>query len=965
MKKSATALFCLTVAVVSTAWSQHNLVNQYSSKQYDAHTLMWDMVEDANGFLWFANNDGVVRFDGNNWYTFPTSNPVRSLVVTKRSEIFVACLEDFGMLKFTADGGTSFVSFKNQLDGLKISAGGDEKVFMVGDDVYFSTAHSIFTVERKNEEYTIRVVDKEKNLGCGFLQQKLFTNHTQQGFGWIQGGRFKQIANGYELAGKHIVQTLSFGQQDYIFTNYDGVYVLNNNVLRKVKQSALSVFAAKGVADAVALGKHKLAVASFHDGVKIFNTSLFDITIPELPSREIYQLGVDHELNLWVSHHKGVTQVLTGLPVAVFQYPNITGNINKIEQLNDVIYLSTTNGLFATSSDNPTQLTMIQGVNSECWDIQIHNNVLYAATTNGLYSVNGMTAKLVVPNEIVVQLQIGNTTKKLYAFGINGCFVVDKQGTIAPLNGLKTAANSVYENTDGSYWVGTNHHGLIRIPSIDKRNLPDVITTGEVRIRILNGKPFFQTKEAVYGFDGSDFSMDEEHSNLWKGNKSHDVFMNNNGWLYTDKEWKQIIDGKAVAATMAYALTDKPTAYFNEQNKDWFAAEDKMYWVDAGIAPSPVLRAAVSRVDFGQSGKAFSGFYVTKTHEVSITQDIVPEINFNEQNITIWFGLNSFVNPAKHLFRYKIDGLNNQWSEWSNESKLVLNGLPGGKYTLLLQARDAFGHESETGTYSFYIKPPWYLSGLAFMAYIMGLFLVMYGVVLLYNKRLVFRNTELEHRVQERTVELKNEKQKSDALLLNILPEGIAEELKNKGFAEAKQYNQVTVLFTDMVNFTGISEQMTPRELVAEIHQNFTAFDGIIEKHGLEKIKTIGDAYLAVSGLPIEHPDHAQRVVAAALDIQQYMAANNGKFQIRIGLHSGPVVAGIVGIKKFAYDIWGDTVNTASRMESCSEAGKINISAATYDLIKEDFKCEYRGKINAKNKGEVDMYFVVSSSFKG
>ncbi|MES2778833.1 MAG: adenylate/guanylate cyclase domain-containing protein [Bacteroidota bacterium] len=205
---------------------------------------------------------------------------------------------------------------------------------------------------------------------------------------------------------------------------------------------------------------------------------------------------------------------------------------------------------------------------------------------------------------------------------------------------------------------------------------------------------------------------------------------------------------------------------------------------------------------------------------------------------------------------------------------------------------------------------------------------------------------------------VKREKLKSDHLLLNIIPSEIADELKQTGGAVAKQYNHVTVLFTDFVNFTGLSEQMSPTELVTEIHKNFTAFDSIIEANGLEKIKTIGDAYLAVCGLPHETPDHAQRVAKAALEIVEYMSQQSNKFTVRIGIHSGPVVAGIVGVKKFAYDIWGDTVNTASRMESCSEAGKINISAATYELIKEEFNCDYRGKINAKNKGEVDMYFV-------
>ncbi len=202
------------------------------------------------------------------------------------------------------------------------------------------------------------------------------------------------------------------------------------------------------------------------------------------------------------------------------------------------------------------------------------------------------------------------------------------------------------------------------------------------------------------------------------------------------------------------------------------------------------------------------------------------------------------------------------------------------------------------------------------------------------------------------------EKQKSDELLLNILPSEIAAELKQTGASEARLYNNVTVLFTDFVNFTGISEQLSPTELVAEIHKNFTAFDAIIEKHGLEKIKTIGDAYLAVCGLPHKTVNHAEKVVLAALEICEFIQLSSSPFQVRMGINSGPVVAGIVGVKKYAYDIWGDTVNTAARMEQNSEAGKINISGTTYELVKNDFSCIYRGKLNAKNKGKIEMYFV-------
>lgn len=211
-----------------------------------------------------------------------------------------------------------------------------------------------------------------------------------------------------------------------------------------------------------------------------------------------------------------------------------------------------------------------------------------------------------------------------------------------------------------------------------------------------------------------------------------------------------------------------------------------------------------------------------------------------------------------------------------------------------------------------------------------------------------------------------HEKQRSEELLLNILPEEVAAELKATGGAEAKSFENVSVLFTDFVNFTQLSEKLSPQELVQEIHVCFTAFDKIIERNGLEKIKTIGDAYLAVCGMPMKYNLHAQKTVQTAIEIRDFMlsrqaASSNPSseiFNIRIGINSGPVVAGIVGVKKFAYDIWGDTVNTAARMEQHSEQGKINISGSTYELIKNDFNCVYRGKIEAKNKGKIDMYFV-------
>ncbi|MBK7946051.1 MAG: adenylate/guanylate cyclase domain-containing protein [Flavobacteriales bacterium] len=208
----------------------------------------------------------------------------------------------------------------------------------------------------------------------------------------------------------------------------------------------------------------------------------------------------------------------------------------------------------------------------------------------------------------------------------------------------------------------------------------------------------------------------------------------------------------------------------------------------------------------------------------------------------------------------------------------------------------------------------------------------------------------------------------SEGLLLNILPAEVAQELKIKGHADAKHYDEATILFTDFKGFTAISERLTARELVDELNECFKAFDHIITARGIEKIKTIGDAYMCAGGLAGTKGSSPLQVVLAALEMQDYMVKRKSEralhglpgFDMRVGIHTGPVVAGMVGVKKFQYDIWGDKVNIASRMESSGEVGQVNISEATYTLVQVTLGLRFttRGKVQAKGKGELEMYFV-------
>jgi adenylate cyclase len=243
------------------------------------------------------------------------------------------------------------------------------------------------------------------------------------------------------------------------------------------------------------------------------------------------------------------------------------------------------------------------------------------------------------------------------------------------------------------------------------------------------------------------------------------------------------------------------------------------------------------------------------------------------------------------------------------------------------------------------------------------LVLLAFVLLWLYYGRKISR---LEKIIARKTEELLAEKGKTADMLSNVLPRNAAEEIAAKGKAAKIKYNFVTVLFSDIQGFTKIAEETNPEILIDELDKFFFHFDSVVEKYGIEKIKTIGDAYMCAGGIPEKNRTNPVEVILAALEMQSYMARlkestelEGMKFwDIRIGIHTGTVVAGVVGHKKLSYDIWGDTVNTASRMESSGEGGKINISGTTHEFVKEFFECEYRGKMPVKYKGEVDMYFV-------
>ncbi len=344
--------------------------------------------------------------------------------------------------------------------------------------------------------------------------------------------------------------------------------------------------------------------------------------------------------------------------------------------------------------------------------------------------------------------------------------------------------------------------------------------------------------------------------------------------------------------------------------------------------------------------------------------------HYVNREVVLSFRKNNFAIELKpennYEYQFFLAGLDKKRSPWQNRNYKEYTSLPSGRYTLHVWFRNSDNKIGEMVTLFIRVKPLWFFSRLAIVLYVVLFFLIIWALYEHLELKFARKQYLLEQIINKRTEDLIIEKEKTEALLANVLPKNTADELMAKGKATKIKYNFVTVLFSDIQGFTQIAEEMNPEVLIDELDKFFFHFDSVVEKYKIEKIKTIGDAYMCAGGIPEKNRTNPVEVILAALEMQLYMKklkessvlTGMNYWDIRIGIHTGTVIAGVVGQKKLSYDIWGDTVNTASRMESSGDAGKINISGTTYEFVKDFFICEHRGKMPVKYKGELDMYFV-------
>jgi ligand-binding sensor domain-containing protein/class 3 adenylate cyclase/HD superfamily phosphodiesterase len=370
----------------------------------------------------------------------------------------------------------------------------------------------------------------------------------------------------------------------------------------------------------------------------------------------------------------------------------------------------------------------------------------------------------------------------------------------------------------------------------------------------------------------------------------------------------------------------------------------------------------------------------SKVLKKSITYADEIVLSYKQNFFSFDFSALHYSSPENNEFKYMMEGLDEDWNYVGTQNQANYTNLEPGEYVFKVLGSNSDGVWSKTAaTIQIRITPPFWKTWWFRLLVVIMLAAIIY----FYNRqrlnRVVKQKRFLENQIRERTATvmkqkeeieaqksiIEEQKKKTESLVHSILPKETAEELINKGFSRPRNYSMCTVMFTDFQGFTKIAEKLRPQQLIDELDKYFSKFDEIVGKYNMERIKTIGDSYMCAGGIPIRNKSNPIESVLAALEIQHFMRGAfieiEGKkyeWKLRLGINTGEIIAGVIGKTKFAFDIWGDTVNTASRTESSGEAGKVNITKATYEYIKDFFVCTYRGKIAAKNKGDIEMYFV-------
>ncbi|MHA6248227.1 adenylate/guanylate cyclase domain-containing protein [Pontibacter sp. CAU 1760] len=986
--------------------------SDYQSNAYISSPQNWGIIQDNRGIMYVSNTSGVLEYDGISWQLVKGTSYGGRFQLARNSEgqLFVGSLNNFGYLAPDSAGRMEFVSllpaFKGQPTEIRIN-----KVVTEGRDVYFNTADKLYRwsggrmTSWSSEAGFTRIFESNN---------RIYVLDKGIGLAVLQHGQLFPLPGGEALKGLNVTALIPLKQQsqslhDFVVVTFDdGLFTFREDVLDRLSPTPGNILEGTAFMHAVQLSDSTIALATTSEGVVVMDQEgIIRQVINKqkgLNDNTVIHLSTDREGGLWASLNIGISRIDYPSPISYLnENAALDGIVLDILKHNTLLYAGTSSGLYVAQEDTPNpEFRKFPQLQNEVWKLlPAGGDTVLVVCSTGIYTLLNNQLQQLSPESggtVFKTIIRSRRHPSLYFVGSSdGVWLLRRQTGKWRWEGkVKQVMHDVIwlaEDRDGLLWASADHH--ISTIDVQSDSIPTLAVStykpseelvkklNRFQASSINGKIYFGTSKGIYSIrrEGKklllkpDTSFGKRFANGTREAINLTQGQDGKVWLtseFSTGVFKKVSENGYVWDTIPLSRIPRVDVWAIHTDRDgvvWLGTTEGIFRYNPevpknyGTRQQTVLRKVKL---LGDSTVFFGAFGEQGKPIVNQTKRFRFVLPHAVKSISFEYAATSYDAPDQLLYSYMLEGEDKTWSHWTSETKKEFTGLDEGTYVFKVRSKNIYGTVNLASTFEFVSLPPFYRTWWAYTLYVLLYGLVIWGIVKIKHRHLITTQKGLEKLVHERTAELEAEKKKSDDLLLNILPAKTAEELKANGRTLARSYKNVTVLFTDFKNFTQISEHLTPEELVAVIDFYFCAFDRIISNYNIEKIKTIGDAYMCAGGIPNPSANTPADVVKAALEIVQFVNNLNPndshikkhKFEIRVGIHTGPVVAGIVGTTKFAYDIWGDTVNTAARMESCGEEGKVNISGATYEIIKDDFQCTYRGRVDAKNKGEIDMYFV-------
>lgn len=934
------------------------------------------MFQDVDGNLWFGTNgQGLCRFDGHEFVTYNTSHGlsndyIRSITQSKDGDLWVG----------TFGGGIDRIRFEN--DSLKVTVY-DKQGPLKHDRVraalrtsdgtlWFGTDAGLCSTDGENwkcfddtdglshERILVLYEDALNNLWVG--TQSGVNLKTDTGFVSysIEDGLIHDRIRG-------IVQddlgNMWFGTQKGV-TRFDGM-----NFVSFTEQNGLSNDRIRYTLND---RSGNLWFGTYFGGICRFSGNEF-IHFTEkdgLTDNQVLSIYNNYDGDVWLGTLEGITELKPNTDGTWEIKQNPLGAKFAERSINTVvggpdntIWFGTDKGILIKKKKQVSLLKTDGKVLEE--DAKVirfqEDGAVWIGSDQGVtrydfdagkYSFSQYHSNPNINKSEVSSIHI-DALNRVWIGYLNSGFVIFENDEFVSPDVPTTLKNisAIQGGANGKVWIATEGSGLFNISADDS----DISATDFKQITIENGLSSSDLHQLI--FDGQ--------NNLWVGTASgvDEIVLDN------ESNIKKVIH-YGVQEGFIGTETNENAVCLDHSGNLWFGTIRGVTRFDpmakALIEPQPNLHITNVSLEFEDVdwsntdySKGISGYF-----------GLPNKLRLPYEQNSLRFEYNGIDLKSPHSIQYqwKLEGYHDDdWSKVEEKNTVTFTNLDPKTYTFYVRSAGRNGiWNDEPQQFTFTVLAPYWLSWWFISLVVIVSILIVWGIVKLNQQRLIRDKEKLQRKVDERTLELREEKERSDELLLNILPHETAEELKEKGYASVQRYDRVSVLFTDFVGFTNITEGITHEELVNSLDEHFRMFDEVMDKYSIEKIKTIGDAYMAAGGIPTRTKTNPLAVVAAGLEmIARLEELNRSKeakgqkaWQLRLGIHTGSVISGVVGKNKFAFDIWGDAVNTAARMESSGEVMKVNVSGSTYELVKDHFECSPRGKIKAKNKGEIEMYFV-------